>query len=237
MRTFAVPLMFLIVAEQILASMQWVGSGVAMHAYAIANQMNSAVTSITTAGAIGWFGMWMGLRSRKQHMAVIKTFVFVFILPAVAIGIVQMILMITVSFAGFGGTGGQVLGPAITCVLWVMKDAAFILWARRNLYWHFREGVAGINSPRPVFKPLETIRSGFGRADSNLKHDRHPFVENQQMLVDAVAMRDFLEPARRFIEVFERKFERAVVHGDEPLCADVAKHFDGVVGSHVDMAK
>jgi len=164
MRTFAVPLIFLIAAEQILASMQWVGSGVAMHAYAIASQVNSAVTSITTAGAIGWFGMWMGLRSRKQHMAVIKTFVFVFILPAFAISIVQMILMIT--FAGFAGTGRPLLGPAITCVLWVMKDAAFILWSRRNLYWHFREGVAGINLPRPVFQPLEAIRS-LARADQN----------------------------------------------------------------------
>jgi ABC-type transport system involved in multi-copper enzyme maturation permease subunit len=163
MRTFAVPLIFLIAAEQILASMQWVGSGVAMHAYAIASQVNSAVTSITTAGAIGWFGMWMGLRSRKQHMAVIKTFVFVFILPAVAIGIVQMILMIT--FAGFAGTGRQALGPTITCILWVMKDAAFILWARRNLYWHFREGVAGINVSRPVFQPLEAIRPGAACAD------------------------------------------------------------------------
>ena len=105
--------------------------------------------------------MWMGLRSRKQHMAVIKTFVFVFVLPAIAISIVQMLLMIT--FAGFGGGGRQVIGPAIMCVLWVIKDAGFILWARRNLYSHFREGVAGIHLPRREFQPLETLRS-FGRA-------------------------------------------------------------------------
>jgi len=163
-RTFGVPLIFLIVAEQIFASMQWVGSFAAMHAYAVASQVNSAVTSITTAGAICWFGMWMGLRSRKQHMAVIKTFVFVFILPGVAIGIVQMILMITVPFTGFRGMAQQLFVLTISCLLWVMKDAAFILWARHNLHGHFREGVAGINPPRPVFKPLEAIRS-FGRAD------------------------------------------------------------------------
>ena len=162
MRTFAVPLMFLIAVEQILTSMQWAGSGIAENAYAIASQINSAVTSITTAAALGWFGMWMGLRSRKPHMAVIKTFVLVFIVPGIAIGIVQMILMIAVSFTGL--VGREVLGPAITCVLWVIKDAAFILWARRKLYRHFREGVAGIDSPRRVFKPLEAIRS-FGRAD------------------------------------------------------------------------
>jgi hypothetical protein len=44
--------------------------------------------------------------------------------------------------------------------LWVVKDAVFILWARRNLYGHFREGVAGINSPRPVFSAQKAIRSG-----------------------------------------------------------------------------
>jgi ABC-type transport system involved in multi-copper enzyme maturation permease subunit len=162
MRTFGVPLFFLIFAEQVLASMQWVGMGFTASAYAVANQVNSAITSITTAGAIGWFGMWMGLRSRKQHMAVIKTFVFVFVLPAIAIAIVQMFLMI--AFAGFGGAGGQALVPAIMCVLWVIKDAAFILSARGNLYGHFREGVAGIHLPRPAFQPLEAIRS-FGRAD------------------------------------------------------------------------
>jgi len=165
LRTFAAPLIFLIAAEQILAAMQWVSLGVAaMHTYAIVNHVNSVVASISTASAIGWFGMWMGLRSRKQHMAVIKTFVFVFILPAIAITIVQMTLMFTVSFAGFRGMAQQVLGLAISGLLWVIKDAAFLLWARRNLYWHFREGVAGINSPRPVFKPLEAIRR-FGRAD------------------------------------------------------------------------
>ncbi len=158
MRTFAVPLMFLIAVEQILTSIQWAGSGIAANAYAIASQINSAVTSITTAGALGSFGMWMGLRSRRPHMAVIKTFVLVFILPAIAISIVQMILMITVSFTGL--VGRQVLGPAITCLLWVLKDAAFILWARHNLYRHFREGVAGINLTRPVFQPLEAIRPG-----------------------------------------------------------------------------
>ena len=161
MRTFGAPLVLLIFAEQILASMQWAGMGLTANAYAVASQVTSAVTSITTAGAIGWFGMWMGLRSRKQHMAVIKTFVFVFVLPAIAIGIIQMLLMMT--FSGFGGGGRQVLGPAIMCVLWVIKDAGFILWARRNLHSHFREGVAGINLPRREFQPLETLRS-FGRA-------------------------------------------------------------------------
>jgi hypothetical protein len=145
MRTFGVPLMFLIFAEQILSSMQWAGTGVTANAYAIASQVTSAVTSITTAGAIGWVGMWIGLRSRKPHIAVIKTFVFVFLLPAVAIMVLQAILMIGVSLAG---RTAEVLGPAITGFLWVVKDAVFIVWARRNLYRNFREAVAGINLRR-----------------------------------------------------------------------------------------
>ncbi len=160
MRTFGVPLVFLIFAEQILGSMQWAGTGLAANAYAIAGQVTSAVTSITTAGAIGWFGMWMGLRSRKPHIAVIKTFAFVFLLPAVAITILQTILVIAVSLGGGGGVVREIIGPTITGVLWVVKDAVFILWARRNLYGHFREGVAGINSPRPVFSAQKAIRSG-----------------------------------------------------------------------------
>jgi hypothetical protein len=108
--------------------------------------------------------MWMGLRSRKPHVAVIKTFAFVFVLPAVAITILHTILMMSVSFGGGGGVGREVLGPAVTGFVWAVKEAVFILWSRRNLYRHFREGVAGINLPRPALRPLEAIRS-FGRAD------------------------------------------------------------------------
>jgi hypothetical protein len=98
--------------------------------------------------------MWIGLRSRKPHIAVIKTFAFVFLLPAVAITIVQTILMIAVSFAGGGGAVREVVGPAVTGFLWVLKDAVFILWARRNLYGNFREAVAGINLRRV---PLRSV--------------------------------------------------------------------------------
>jgi ABC-type transport system involved in multi-copper enzyme maturation permease subunit len=160
LRTFAVPFLFLTVTEQIVTSLQWVGSAAEMHLYAIANQVSSAITSITTAVAVGWFGMWMGLRSRKPHIAIIKTFVFVLIIPFVGLAIIQTFLMIGVTFAmGFSSTASQLLAPAVGCFLWVVKDAAFFFWARRNLYWNFREAVAGIDLPRSS-NPVAFIRAG-----------------------------------------------------------------------------
>jgi hypothetical protein len=148
MATFTLPLLFIVTAEQIVSLTQIFssGGGQPFRSYIIADQIHSAITSITTAVALGWFGMWMGLRSRKAHLAVIKTLVFVFVLPYIGLGLLQGILMF--AFA-FGGRMPDWLAPTASCVLWVIKDVIFILASRRRLHTRFRETVAGIET-----KPL-----------------------------------------------------------------------------------
>lgn len=145
MATFTLPLLFIVTAEQLATFTQLLntGAGTPIGSYMIAQQIYSAITSITTAIAIGWFGMWMGLRSRKAHVAVIKTLVFVFVLPFIGLGLFQLIL--TFGFA-FAGRMPDWLPPTASCVLWVAKDVIFIWWSRRRLHRHFRETVAGIET-------------------------------------------------------------------------------------------
>jgi len=146
-RTFAPALVLLLIAEQLLTLLGgWMTGETNFHM--IANQINSAITSLTSAAAIAWVGMWVGLRSRKPHIAIIKTYVAILIVPGIVITMLQGMLMIGVNLAGIGW---ELLPTAVTCVLWVAKDALFILWARRNLYGRFREAVAGIDLPRRSF--------------------------------------------------------------------------------------
>lgn len=147
MATFTLPLFSIVTAEQFAAFTQLLnaGGGTPISSYMIAQQVYSAITSITTAIAIGWFGMWMGLRSRKAHVAIIKTLVFVFVLPFIGLGLFQ--LMLTFGFA-FAGRMPDWLPPIASCVLWVIKDVIFIWWSRRRLHTRFRETVAGIETKR-----------------------------------------------------------------------------------------
>jgi hypothetical protein len=158
-QAFWLPFLLLTGTEHMVLTMQWLNMPTPMTVYMIATQVQSVVTGISTAIAIGWFGMWMGLRSQKPHLAIIKTFVFVFVVPVIALGIAQTFLAFSIGFAaGFNTVFGQLLTPAITCSLWVGKDIGFILWSRRQLDHHFREAVAGLAMPRAPRKELAELQ-------------------------------------------------------------------------------
>ena len=160
-RAFWLPFVLLTISEQLLSAMQWVAVTVAnpMTVHIVANQVQSVVTGISTSIAIGWFGMWMGLRSRKPHTAIIKTFVFVFIIPVVGLGIAQTFLSVYMGFSGgFSSTLNQLITPVVTGILWVAKDAAFVVWSRRKLDNHFREAVAGLDLPRAPRKESQELQ-------------------------------------------------------------------------------
>jgi len=165
LRTFTLPLLLLLTAEQLVALIQWANALVVggMSGYMIANQISAAVNSATTAIAIGWFAMWSGLRSRKTHVAVIKTLVFVFVLPLIAAGVIETILSLRLLF----GVNIQWVGPIVTGLLLVAKDAAFILWSRHRLYTRFQETIAGgepagrlrLDSLQEVPRPIANLRA------------------------------------------------------------------------------
>src|SRR5688572_19257498 len=161
-RTFASPLVLMLIAQALLTRISGWTEGQSNLEIA-ASHVDTVVTSLTTAAAIALVGMWLGLRSRRPHIAVIKTYVFVLIIPGVALSIIMGILMIGLSLAG---NYEQVLLTVITTLLWVVKDVALILWARRNLYSRFRDAVAGIDLPRRSFRPVNLLRALRPRAAS-----------------------------------------------------------------------
>src|SRR5271155_5355973 len=74
-------------------------------------------------------------------------------------------------------------------------------------------------------------------AGCGLKHSGHPFLQDSQMLAQAVAFGQFLQPSQWFVHVFKREFESAIMHRHQPFCGHVAERFYGFVGPHVDMSK
>ncbi len=112
----------------------------------IANMAANAVNFLADLLAVGWFGMWMGLTTKKTTMAVVKTFAFVVVLPWLALMFLEGFLMVFLAFStGLrgGGLGGLVwwLAPAVSVTLNLGKDSFFIHWSRRRLLTRFRESI------------------------------------------------------------------------------------------------
>lgn len=101
--------------------------------------------------ALGWVGMWMGLTTKKQNVAVIKTFVYVEIIPWFAFAFLQPIL-----FYLFRPTGTvfPLANVLITFVLALGKNIGFILWARGKLYSDLREIVSAGGKLRKAIAPV-----------------------------------------------------------------------------------
>jgi hypothetical protein len=115
------------------------GSGFEWLNYQIVNLVSGMLNFITGLFALGWVGMWMGLTTKKPNIAVIKTFVFVQVIPWFVLTILQ--IFTSFSFARFGISSFMV-STVIMTLLWVSKDIAFIIWARRKLYSQLRDVAA-----------------------------------------------------------------------------------------------
>ena len=127
-----------------------------MQLYAIISGITGAVEFITCLFALGWFGMWMGLTTRKNSLAVVKTIAFVVVLPLLALGILQ-VLIAFLSFRAKLATWAQ---PLIAAAFSVATDLFFIIWSRWKLRNRFRDSAArdeGAFRPR---KPLPIPATG-----------------------------------------------------------------------------
>lgn len=111
--------------------------------------MGSLVTFVTGLFALGWFGMWMGLTSKKINPAIIKTLVFVDLLPAIALTFLNGLLMFGMMFAKMPAWASSVVVVAVQ----VAVDLAFIRVARRRLLTCFREIASNASGAPPVAKP------------------------------------------------------------------------------------
>jgi hypothetical protein len=88
--------------------------------------------------AVAWFGMWMGLTTRKPSFAVLKTISFVLVLPWLALMFITGIFMAILAFA----KGPFWMIPLLVAGICLVKDIVFITWSRRRLLTSLRETVA-----------------------------------------------------------------------------------------------
>jgi hypothetical protein len=113
--------------------------------------------------ALSWFGMWMGLTSRSTNLAALKTIAFVQIIPWFAVSfasalIVPVLLVPRLIFGG-GGPPTQfmiwypLLTSGVATMLYLVKDVAFIGWARRKLHSEIRLRAARTVSPTRMPPP------------------------------------------------------------------------------------
>ena len=122
-----------------------------------------AASGLATAGnllALAWFGMWMGLTSRTANLAVLKTILFVQVIPWFVITFSSSMLAgIILAQSFFRGSANQpawwlvwwpLLNAALSTVLALSKDVAFIMWSRRKLHSSLRER-AGLGAGAPIY--------------------------------------------------------------------------------------
>jgi hypothetical protein len=112
------------------------------------------ITFVTGLLAIAWFGMWMGLVSRKVNAAVIKTIVFVAVLPWLALMFVFLILQIGL-LGWHPGYLPNWLPQFIAGLFALAADIAFIIVSRRKVLGDFRSFVT--ETLRPALWPTRAV--------------------------------------------------------------------------------
>jgi hypothetical protein len=134
----------------ILPSSQWT---------TIIGAVAGTVVTLANLAALGWFGLWMGMTSKNARFAMLKTIVFVQIVPwfVIAVAAVCISGLIVVSSRAGASSGFPlwfpVLNLAVTAGLSLGKDFAFIGLARRNLLKDFRALAGRTRGPSQLSIP------------------------------------------------------------------------------------
>ena len=145
--------------------------------------IGAAASALSTVGsllALGWFGMWMGLTSRTAHLATLKTILFVQVIPwfVIAFGS-TMVMGLFMAQSFFRSSSTQptwwlvwwpLLSVLVSTTLALSKDIAFIVWSRKRLYSSFRERASrGVGQtvfatppPLPLAIPAPPVIAGQG---------------------------------------------------------------------------
>ena len=127
--------------------------------------LGTTLAVVANLAALSWFGMWMGLNSKSTNLAMLKTILFVQVIPWFVISFVSAFLVGLLMISAFA-RGGPPSAPRsmlwlplltsfVGTVLALAKDAGFIVWARRKLFSKFRERAAQAMAPiSPRLPPL-----------------------------------------------------------------------------------
>jgi hypothetical protein len=118
----------------------------------------SGIGTVANLIALGWFGMWMGMTSKNNNLATLKTILFVQVIPwfvivfASAIG--SMLIMMPALFRSSKSSGAVtafyfpiLFSTIFPVILSVAKAILFFLWSRRRLYGSLRERAARTTGP------------------------------------------------------------------------------------------
>lgn len=166
-RTFALPVGFLVSMRIInhintfmimRKSMGTGNSGIPFDygSYQIASMVEGVVDLLLLFSALIWFGMWVGLTSRKISIAALKVALLVWLAPLILQPFVQLFF-----FRFFFSSGLRPVWFHLVSSIFVglVKNSAFILWSRKMLLTRFRETVAMSGSSS--LSPWKTaLRSG-----------------------------------------------------------------------------
>jgi hypothetical protein len=107
----------------------------------------SIAYTFLTPVALGWFGLWAGLKNKRTITAMIITFAIVSIVPILAINILVEPILDRLSFNKLSDWATQV----VTSSLFLLADLFFIRFATRRLRLFFRDVAAG---ERLRFRPF-----------------------------------------------------------------------------------
>jgi ABC-type transport system involved in cytochrome c biogenesis permease component len=144
LRTFLVP-MLVILAVQLAAGFlayleiakTFSGTGVSgsfnYATYQLVSMLAAIVVTVTNLIAVAWFGMWMGLTTKKPSIAVLKTIGFALVLPWLGLTFASGIFMVSFSLMN----GPFWAAPILAAALAVAKNIIFITISRRKLFAAF----------------------------------------------------------------------------------------------------
>jgi hypothetical protein len=130
------------------------------------------IVSAANLVAICWFGMWMGMTSKSNNLATLKTLAFVQVIPGMVISfasalVIPIVIMPTILKGGFTSKNATswmtstlmswvpLITVAVSTLLTLGKDLGYIVWARRMLLETFREqATRSLNPFRYAAPPL-----------------------------------------------------------------------------------
>jgi ABC-type transport system involved in cytochrome c biogenesis permease component len=179
LRTFLVPAILAQVFFRVIAFLQMhqvmtatnsagYGSNYNWVQYLVISPIVGIVEFLATLAALGWFGMCMGLTSRKPVFAVLKSLCFVSVLPWIAMIFIQLFAQILLISRVRSVSNPWLVGSLmiiLNAVLSLGKDAFFIVLARRRLLTGFREAVAQAGQRRAPLRnrlplPMPPVHPG-----------------------------------------------------------------------------
>ena len=129
---------------------------------AIAVALGGTLTVVGNLAALCWFGMWTGLNSKKTNLATLLTILCVQIVPWFVITFASSLLVPLLFFSGLiTGLGASprsivwypLLMGGLGTVLYLAKNAGFVLWSRRKLNSQFRDRAARAAAPIHITLP------------------------------------------------------------------------------------